>query len=388
MVDMDGQELVDLVRKVFRPMAEDRAMAVLVDLPDREVPDHEEWRQRRELALAWTQSLGGRTAELGLDVALFLYRNVRRANAPLPGMAWRHDCGRGLPLRAEEMDPAAGSTFDAVLRGHRIVLAPTEFSATAPLKTAARQMGFRAATMPGFTRAMIPALRVDYERVARRCERLRELLHGAVLARIDFAVDRPSGGTHRLVLDIRHRVPHASGGLVPEPGTAGNLPSGETYVAPYEGEIAGDPSRSSGTFPVQHGDEVVVYRVEGNRACEVLTEGPASRAEASHLSSEPAYGNLSELGLGVLSDLGVKPVGRVLLDEKLGLHLAFGRSDHLGGSVGPAAFSRPENAEHTDHVYVPEMQPRIHVGALDLLCGDGRVVALMRDGRYVVEFDG
>ena len=32
----------------------------------------------------------------------------------------------------------------------------------------------------------------------------------------------------------------------------------------------------------------------------------------------------------------VTPIGVVLLDEKLGLHLAFGRSEHFGGQVGPA----------------------------------------------------
>ena len=40
------------------------------------------------------------------------------------------------------------------------------------------------------------------------------------------------------------------GGLLLEPGTAGNLPSGETYIVPYEGEIDGDPTASRGQMPV------------------------------------------------------------------------------------------------------------------------------------------
>jgi hypothetical protein len=41
-------------------------------------------------------------------------------------------------------------------------MAPTQYSATAPLKNAARKFNLRAATMPGFSPAMIPTLKIDY----------------------------------------------------------------------------------------------------------------------------------------------------------------------------------------------------------------------------------
>ena len=167
---------------------------------------------------------------------------------------------------------------------------------------------------------------------------------------------------------------------------AGNLPSGEAYIVPYEGERPGDPSRTQGTMPVQFGAEIVRYRIEGNVAVAVLSEGPAAKAEAEHLQREPAYGNLAELGLGVLAAFGVKPVGEILLDEKLGLHLAFGRSDHFGGQVGPAQFSSPGAVIHIDRVYVPETQPDVQVLAVDLIMPDRSTVALMRDGAYSVGF--
>ena len=59
---------------------------------------------------------------------------------------------------------------------------------------------------------------------------------------------------HEVVLDLRHRRATASGGMMVEPGNAGNLPSGETYIVPYEGEVAGDPSRTAGLLPVQPAD--------------------------------------------------------------------------------------------------------------------------------------
>ncbi len=88
----------------------------------------------------------------------------------------------------------------------------------------------------------------------------------------------------------------------------------------------------------------------------------------------------------MLAAFGLEPIGEVLLDEKLGLHVAFGRSEHFGGQVGPAQFSTPEAVIHQDHVYVPKIQPRISAAAVDLNFEDGETLELMRDGDYVIEF--
>ncbi len=82
----------------------------------------------------------------------------------------------------------------------------------------------------------------------------------------------------------------------------------------------------------------------------------------------------------MLADLGVEPIGQLLLDEKLGLHLAFGRSDHFGGHVGPADFSRPEAVIHQDHVFLPELQPRVVPARVELVMPDASRLELMRDG--------
>jgi hypothetical protein len=134
------------------------------------------------------------------------------------------------------------------------------------------------------------------------------------------------------------------------------------------------------------GDEVVVFEIEDNVAVRVLSDGPTSRRETELLSAESARGNLAELGLGVLAGFGLEPIGVVLLDEKLGLHVAFGRSEHFGGQVGPSSFSRPDAVIHQDHVYVPEVQPRVNAAGVDLHLPDGTALELMRDGEYVIDF--
>jgi leucyl aminopeptidase (aminopeptidase T) len=238
--------------------------------------------------------------------------------------------------------------------------------------------------MPGFSSAMVPALRLDYTEINRRVVLLKDLLDDCVGADFHFLVDESK--EYELHLDLRHRKAHASGGLLLDPGTAGNLPSGETYIVPYEGEIEGDATASRGQMPVQFADEVVIFEIEDNRAQRISSTGPESEAESERLAAEPARGNLAELGLGVLADFGITPIGVVLLDEKLGLHLAFGRSEHFGGQVGPNDFSCPEAVMHQDHVYLPALQPRVSVAQVALERTGGERLVLIRNGSYAIDF--
>ena len=375
---LKADELIALIRRVFATTPADRRAGILVDLPDARTPDRPEWRERREMAAGWAAELRGSREALGMEVSLVVYPNVGTNNGDLPPRVW---LAADVPARAEDLEAAASVPLEEVLGGHSVLLAPTQFSATAPLKLLGRRFGFRAATMPGFTAAMIPALRLDYGEVRRRVAVMKGLLDRAVEARFLFEVDGRE--RHELLLDLRHRTAHASDGILDQPGTAGNLPSGEAYIVPYEGEVAGEPSRSAGALPVQFGGEVVVFAIERNRAVRAVGEGEAAADQARWLAAEPAYGNLAELGLGVLAELGVEPCGEILLDEKLGLHIAFGRSDHFGGQVGAAQFSKPEAVVHIDRIYLPGLQPRVVPARVDLVDPDGRVTELMRDGAYV-----
>jgi len=380
---LKADELVAMITRVFEPNAEDTALAVLVDLPDDALPDNDDWALRRSIAADWVRELASARTDHGLSIDLVVYRNARANNADLPETAWICDPDR-LPATADELDAAAALPFGTILDDHRLILAPTELSATAPLKVLSPLHGCRGATMPGFSPAMIPALRLDYTEVNRRVHLLKGLLDRAVSADLRFTVD---GDTrHDLRLDLRHRRAHASGGLLPQPGTAGNLPSGEAYIVPYEGEIGGDPSLTKGVLPVELSGEVVLFKIDDNVAKSIISTGSESAREAALLVAEPARGNVAELGLGVLAAFGLEPIGEVLLDEKLGLHVAFGRSEHFGGQVGPRQFSTPEAVIHQDHVYVAKIQPRVSAASVVLRFEDGPPLELIRDGDYVYGF--
>ena len=377
---LDRGELYQLVKTVFPVTPLGGSLVVLVDVPDRTVPDHEEWRERRRMAHEWAATLRECIGDLNVDrVDLVAYQNVGSNNADLPaeGFLWNEkeppDSHEDLYHSGREL------SFEKVFHTARLIMAPTEFSTTAPLKVAAAYHGFRAATMPGFSKAMIPALRLDYEEINRRVTLLKSKLDPVMTALISFKVD--GSDSYFMEMDLRHRQAHASGGCFPRDGEAGNLPSGETYIVPYEGEVD-EASRTSGTLPVQLVKDVVLYEVCANRAVSVTGEGETAAREAELLSREPAYGNIAELGFGVLGDFGLKPIGQILLDEKLGFHIAFGRSDHFGGAVGPADFHSPQAVVHIDRIYIPSTQPRVSVEKIELKTPDGTTEILMQDGRY------
>ncbi|MBN2416146.1 hypothetical protein JXO52_09900 [bacterium] len=374
---LQQEELKNLIKSVFSPGPDDGHLLVIVDLPDEQAEDTPAWKARRRMAIDWVKTLRSVKDEAGLKtVRLAAYRNVHSNNADLPEQAWpAGDLADGLSTGGEPVP------FAALFAEARLVIAPTQFSATAPLKLLAKQYGFRAATMPGFSEAMVPALRIDYEEVNRRVHLIKEELDRAAAMDIRFTVDGTD--VHDIHFDLRFRTAHASGGRFPDPGVAGNLPSGEAYIVPYEGE-GGEPSLSAGVLPVQFGREVVIYRIEANKAVDVLSSGAESDRERELIASEPAYANISELGFGVLADFGMKPVNVVLLDEKLGLHIAFGRSDHFGGAVGVKDFSSPEAVVHIDRIYIPETQNRVRADFVKLTFEGGEEKVLMRDGVYTI----
>ncbi|MCH8872630.1 hypothetical protein IH824_07645 [candidate division KSB1 bacterium] len=379
--NLSENQFTSLIKKVFQPKSNDRVLTILLDIPNREVGDNPNWRDRRLIAFEWKTTLTKIQNDLGLEkIELVCYENVDNNNADLPETVYRFP-GDPTELDSEKLVKGDGA-FDLhqTASEWHIVLAPTQFSATAPLKNLARQRGFRAASMPGFHRKMIPALQIDYEEVHQQVMKMKTRLDEAIAIKMKFEA---TGKPYQFSVDTRHRTGHASSGLIREPGTAWNLPSGEAFIVPYEGEL-GEPSKTYGSLPVQFGDEIVVYKIEKNRAVEITSEGETSKKEREKLLDEPAYGNIAEIGFGVLQPFGIKPIGEMLLDEKLGLHIAFGRSDHFGGATSPEDFGNPQNVIHIDRIYIPEVQDRVEVKEVVFEYSGQQSELIIKSGEYVI----
>ena len=84
----------------------------------------------------------------------------------------------------------------------------------------------------------------------------------------------------------------------------------------------------------------------------------------------------------MLGDFGLQPTGSILLDEKLGLHIAFGRSDHFGGTVGPDDFSSPAAVVHLDRVFIRATMPGVNVDSV-ILEGPNLNQTIIVDGAFI-----
>ena len=371
-------QLRDLLQTVFHLTSAETGLSIFVDLPSPLLPDNPVWIDRRNIALEWFKSIQQSLALTPFQsVSLISYENVGSNNNDLPEVVTM--CGPDVEART--MDAGEATKLESVLKSSSVILAMTQLSATAPLKILAKKHGFRGATLPGFTRNMIPTLALDYEKVHDRVMVFKRRMDDALGVQVRLAV---GGRPFETFYDLRFRPGHSSGGLMREPGLVANLPSGEAYIVPYEGERPNEPSKTSGVLPVQFEQEIVLYEIEANRARRVLSTGKYSEQEARKIEEEPAYGNIAELGIGVLGEWGVTAIGSTLLDEKLGLHVAFGRSEHFGGITGPSSFKDPKNVIHIDWVYVPSVQPMISVAEVTFLFDGGKRETVMRSGKLVV----
>jgi len=355
-------DIKKLLIDVFDPQPGE-VVTFAVDLPRDDVPDDEGWVARRAMAGRWRDVMVELAAERQFTVSPILgFPATGANNADLPE--------KGV-LGDDEV------VVEEALRESTLVIAMTEFSATAPLaKLADANEDFRAASMPGVEERMEgTALAADYSKVAARCKAIFEAMEGAVLCDVTFSTG------HRCWFDLRHRKAEMDDGFLPR-GKEGdriiNLPSGETFSVPYEGEHEAVPSWTAGTIPVVEDDELVLFHVVANSIVIVEGEGPVADRYAAFFDDDPARANIAEVAFGVNDKAEV--TGKVLEDEKAGFHWAFGRSDHLGGVVGVEYFESPENVVHQDIVYA-EGNP-IQVERAVIIHPDGQQIVVIEEAQY------
>jgi leucyl aminopeptidase (aminopeptidase T) len=192
----------------------------------------------------------------------------------------------------------------------------------------------------------------DYAEVSDQAERLRLTMTRSDWFEIEFQV---LGRECTLHLDLGGQEAQKSHGLCYEPGEIANLPAGEVYFVPKDANGAFPMLYPNGTLALAHVQDNRIESLE-------LLEGDVATVDAHRdkINQDPAAAEIGELGLGT-QDLPWS--GRDIQDEKvLGtVHVATGRSDHLGGHITPDMFNHPENASHDDILFAPHKTPKIDV---------------------------
>lgn len=295
-------------------------------------------------------------AELGLRGGeIFAYKITGGSNLDLPDEAVAPD---GSVVRLER----------DVYPNYDLILCISTYSATAPLTASAKRHGFRGATLHGVNDVILSSgLCVDYNEVSRDAGKLQAGMTRADRFEIDFEF---FGQTRTLTLHTGRQEAQNSQGLChgTQPDVA-NLPAGEIYYVPVGAE---------GAFPLVYEEDGTIGLMEVHegriRNASLLRGNQATiDAHLAKIASDPSTGELGELGFGTQ----VLPVsGADIQDEKIlgTVHVATGRSDHLGGDLTPDKFADAGNATHDDILFAPHKTPDINVSQ----------VRMYRDGEEVV----
>lgn len=359
--DFPAFSLERLLATVFEPLDGCR-VAILIDLDDTSqmkgfgfLADPDLSVQRKAYEVFYQGLRDGVADKLGLSGGeMFAYQTTGGSNLDLPDEAVNVD-GHTISLERD------------LYPNYDLILCISTYSATAPLTAFAKQYGFRGATLHGLNDVILASgLAVDYREVSAEAEKLRLAMTKADAFELDFEL-----GEHRLTLKLlcgNQEAQKSHGLCLGRSPDIANLPAGEVYFVPTGAE---------GQFPMRFDDgTLAVMDVANGRIHNAtLVSGDADLVAAYNekLAADPVTGELGELGFGT-QDLPVS--GRDIQDEKvLGtVHVATGRSDHLGGHLTPNLFKYRLNATHDDILYSPTKTPEIHV----------RQVRMLRDGQTTV----
>lgn len=237
--------------------------------------------------------------------------------------------------------------------------------------------GRRVAHMPGINWRTLLMADTDYDLLTRRCTDLALALVKSRVIKIE-SFDR-RGRAHILsaALSPWRRLPIISDGIIHD-GAWGNVPSGETYVAPIEGTAEGEIV-INGALPgrVLAPNEELVLRFEAGRMVQVF---PPRSAAARHLleaqlgyaraQSDANWDCLAEIGFGV-NERVRRLTGTPLLDEKRygSVHIALGSNRDMGGTL--------TSQVHCDMVC---LRPTVLVDGKPILA-DGKIVLKEDDWR-------
>lgn len=225
----------------------------------------------------------------------------------------------------------------------------------------ANSAGARFASLPHFDPAMFfTSMAVDWLALAERTARLAAAVNRGVSVRLTT----PAGT--RLTFSIEGRRAKGDDGLLTAPGSFGNLPAGEVYLAPLEGTAAGvmvieyAPTRKLAV--------PLALRISGGEVVAVEGDDPHRDWLENKFAESRSNRNIAELGIGT-NDRATRPDNVLEAEKILGtVHIALGDNSGFGGVV-----STPF---HEDYV--------LYSPTLVVTSGDDEELLLLANGRLLV----
>lgn len=186
------------------------------------------------------------------------------------------------------------------------------------------EKGGRVATMPGVTLEMLEqgALHADAQEIEAMVEKYVLLLDTAK----DIRIVKDG---HELTFSVEGRLGIRCTGVIRQPGEYGNIPSGESYIAPIETSANGEILVDGSIANIGVLKEPLLLKIKNGRLEEAIgPDGPRLLA----LLGEGNGRIIAEFGIG--ANKSAILCGNVLEDEKVygTIHIAFGSNAPFGGA--------------------------------------------------------
>lgn len=189
----------------------------------------------------------------------------------------------------------------------------------------ASKKGSRVITMPGLTIDMLKegAITADYAEVEELTEKYCQLLEDGMQVKIEK--DHAT-----LSFSIAGRSAIASTGVFRHPGDSGNLPSGESFIAPIEDSANGQIIIDGAISGIGVLKEPTKLTIKDGRLIDATGEAGQKLLE---LLGDGDGRTIAEFGIG--TNKAARLTGNVLEDEKVygTIHVAFGSNHSFGGQT-------------------------------------------------------
>jgi len=341
-------------------------------------PDEEPEENDRERRLRLHRVAGeaSRFAEETYGNSTFVsYPATAAPGAEPPEVLWRKVLGdtivdrfaeAGLLARllAKEADSAELAAAQGIVVARRgdvadvvIALANNSTSHTR-FRSLANDAGSRYASLPNFDPEMFfTSMRVDWQALVARTARLV----GEVNRAVEIIVTTPNGTRMKFGKKGRHAA--GDDGILTLPGSFGNLPAGEVFLAPQEGTSEGvmvleyAPTRKLASplvLTVKRGE---VTAIDGDEPYRLRLEEKFAESGNNR--------NIAELGIGT-NDRATRPDNVLEAEKILGtIHVALGDNSGFGGDV--------QTPFHEDYVF--------YRPTLTAVMADGTHLAILHEGK-------
>lgn len=228
-----------------------------------------------------------------------------------------------------------------------VCITENSISHTQARKEAAENMT-RVATMPNLDIELLSgnAFNADYDALVERGETLSDILNNGSEVTIKTDV-------YSLDFKIDTRKSKTSTGFLRDPGAAGNLPSGEVFIAPLEGTGNGEIIIDGSIAGIGLLNEPMLLKIKDG----LLKSASGKDGEKLlEILGKDDGRNLAEFGIGI-NEMAIVS-GNTLEDEKvLGTcHVAFGTNNTFGGVIDAGV-----------HIDAVTQDPRIIIDGKEIL---------------------